>query len=156
MRSFARRLTGPLAAFVVLGAFLGGSVALAAPSGALVVVTPCTASIDPGPTVVLGTDQTLLVTGLTANGGVTLTSTHNSSVVGPGPAGNADGSGEVTFTQAYALGTWTYAYHDDTSGAECSVSWTVVAETPTTTTTPPATVSPAAATPVAASPAFTG
>src|SRR4051812_1838960 len=90
MRSIARRaVTGPLTALVMLGAFLGCSVALAAPSGALLVVTPCNASIDPGPTVVLGTEQTLLVTGLTANGGVTLTSTHNASVVGPGPAGSA-------------------------------------------------------------------
>ena len=157
MRHAARRaISGPIAASLVLGGLLVGSVAVAAPVGAAA-VTPCVATISPGPTVVLGTEQTLTVTGLTPNGAYGVTSTHNSSTVGPSP-GTADATGGVSFTQTYALGTWTYAYHDDTSDANCSVPWTVIAETPTTTTTtvaPSAAVSPAA-TAVPVAPTFTG
>ncbi len=160
MRSAARRaISGPIAASIVFGALLGGSVALATPLGAS--VTPCVATIDPGPTVTLGTDQLITVTGLTPNGGYTITQTHNSTVVGPSP-GTADATGGVSFTLTYALGTWTDAYHDTGTGASCSVSWTVIAESTTTTTVPTTTTvapSPAvtpAATAVLVTPTFTG
>jgi len=162
MRSAARRaISGPIAASIVLGALLGGSVALAAPVGAAAVI-PCVVTIDPGPTVTLGTDQLLTVTGLTPNGGYTITQTHNGTAVGPSP-GTADATGGVSFTLTYALGTWTDAYNDTGTGASCSVSWTVIAESTTTTTTAPTTTttapSPAAApaaNAVPAPPTFTG
>ena len=143
---------------VLLIGLLGGSVALASPSTAVAVGTPCTALIEPGPTVTFGTQQTLTVTGLTPNLGYDVTQTHNGTPASA--SGVADATGGVQFTQAYALGTWTYEYQDQTTTLTCSVSWTVVEETPTTTTPPSTTVvsdsgvSPAAA--VSAAPTFTG
>jgi hypothetical protein len=155
MRSAARRArTGSIAAFAVFGLLLGGSIAFAAPLSAGIGPTHCVATITPGPTVTSGTDQTLTVTGLTPNGGYEVTSTHNGTVAGPSP-GTADATGGVSFTQTYALGTWTYTYSDNRTEASCSVSWTVIAETTTTpTTTPtPTTTAPAV---VGAQPTFTG
>jgi hypothetical protein len=165
MRDIARRsIRGAIASSVTLGVLLGGSIALPGPSGAVAVPTPCTATIDPGPTVVLGTDQLITVTGLTPNGDYTITQTHNGDATGPSPS-TADANGGVSFTLSYALGTWTDAWQDTTTGGTCSVSWTVIEETPTTTTTtlapttttaaPSAALSPAA-TAIPATPTFTG
>jgi hypothetical protein len=162
MRAIARRsMRGAIASSVMLGALLGGAVALAEPLGAVAVPTPCVAMIDPGPTVVLGTDQTITVTGLTPNGEYTITQTHNGNASGPSTS-TADATGGLGFTLAYALGTWTDAWQDSTTGGTCSVSWTVIEE-PTTTTLAPTTttVAPSAAvaptaTAISATPTFTG
>ena len=88
-----------------------------------------------------------------------MTSTHDGTPAQSSGVAEA-GLGGVQFTQAYTLGSWTYEYQDQTTTLTCSVSWTVVDETPTTTTPPPTTVvsdsgvSPAAA--VSAAPTFTG
>jgi hypothetical protein len=155
MRDITRRaMRVPLVASIMLAGLVGGSVALASPTNAA--VASCSASIDPGPTVVLGTEQTLTVTGLTPNNDYDVTSTHNGTPAQS--SGTTDATGTVQFTQAYALGTWTYEYQDLTTTLTCSVSWTVVEETPTTTTMPttaaPSDVSPAAA--ISAAPTFTG
>ena len=159
MRVFATRrmMRVPLAASMVLAGLLGGSAVLASPSNAA--IAPCTASIDPGPTVVFGTEQTLTVTGLTANNDYDVTSTHDGTPAQS--SGTTDATGTVQFTQAYALGTWTYEYQDLTTTLTCSVSWTVVEETPTTTTPTTTTVAPSdavapAATALSGTPTFTG
>ena len=161
MRHAARRaMSARLAASIMIGALLAGSVALAAPVGAAA-VTPCNASIVPGGTVTLGTDQTITVSGLTPNGGYTITQTHNGSVFGPNP-GTADATGGINFTLTYALGTWMDAWQDTTTGATCSVSWTVIdgpaptTTVPTTTTLPAAPSATPAATAVSATPTFAG
>jgi hypothetical protein len=147
-----RVVSAPLATAILLGVSLG---AAAFGASASAQVAPCSASIDPSGTVAFGTSQTLTVTGLTPNGAVTITQTHNGTDF-PG-AGTADSSGGITGTLTYALGTWTDAFHDSTTGAECSVSWTVIEGTPTTTTTtlaPTSGTAPASA--ITAAPTFTG
>ena len=138
MRHAARRgFSIPLAASIVIGGFFAGSVALAAPLGALPQPTPCSATITPGGTVIVGTDQTVNVTGLTPNGPYTITQTHNGSVFGPS-SGTASPTGGINFTLTYALGTWTDAWQDTATSGTCSVSWIVI-EAPAPTTLAPTT-----------------
>jgi hypothetical protein len=146
-----RVVSAPLAVTVLLGALLG---VVALGGSATAQVAPCSASIDPDGTVVFGTPQALTVSGLTPNGAFTITQTHNGTD-SPG-GGTADSSGGVSGTLTYAVGTWTDAFHDTTTGAECSVSWTVVAAPPTTTTTAPPTSSVTPASALTAAPTFTG
>jgi len=153
-----KRLRQSLLSVAVIGLLLGSAAAVAPVSQAQ--VAPCVATVTPPP-IYETTTVHISVTGLSPNEPYTGSATYN-GVSSPISA-TASATGTITIALTYKTGTWVWAWHGTTSGATCSVSYTVLASpttttSSTTTTAAPATTAPpaAAAQAVTSSPSLTG
>lgn len=127
-----------------VAALLGGSWLVTSPALAVPAAPTCTATATPNPAYV-GDTVTITLSGLTPNEPFTNTQTHNGTTYPTSPAGSFPASGPFTFGLSYVAGTWSDEFHGNTSGATCTVSWTVL-DAPTTTV-PPTTAAPTTAAP---------